>query len=123
MLALFGWNFDCLQERVSGSRYTRDRNLGETGMLEVARVGHGVRPGHQTQDEISAAVVMNSHIRRIEGGSAEPDEDLLDGSLSPLTSVGLKEIHRLARLLPVIVLVPRYRAVDQAVTRKMPVAQ
>jgi DNA-binding response OmpR family regulator len=159
MLALFGWNFDCLQEHVSGSRYTRDRNLGETGLLEITRAGNGVqpksegkirpqhrisaakehvtpqsvdqvkplgrgvRPGHQTQDEISATVVMNSHIRRIEGGSAEPDEDLLDGSLSPLTSVGLKEIHRLARFLPVIVLVPRSRAVDQAVTRKMSVAK
>jgi hypothetical protein len=124
-LALFGWNFDCLQERVSGSRYTRDRNLGETGLLEIARAGNGVqpkserkirpqhrisaakervppqhrrepgkqssvdevrevsamqvsdaklplgqgaRPGRQTHDEVSAAVVMNSDIGRIEGG-------------------------------------------------------
>lgn len=165
---------------MSGSRYTRERNLGDTGMLEIARAGNGVqpeserkirpqhrigaakehvtplhrheprkltsvdhakelsamqvsdaklplgqgaRPGHPTQDEVSAAVVMNSDIGQIERDAAEPGKNLFDGSLSSLTSVDLKEIHRLARFLPVIVLVPRSRAADQAVTRKMPVAK
>jgi len=54
---------------------------------------------------------------------AEPDAGLFfDESLSRIPSVDLKEIQRLSRFLPVIVLIPRSTAKTQVAPRKITVA-
>jgi DNA-binding response OmpR family regulator len=68
----------------------------------------------QTQRNVSAPAVMKSRIAQITRSSAEPDAQIFsDESLSSITSVDLKEIHRLESFLPVIVLIPRSAVADQ----------
>jgi DNA-binding response OmpR family regulator len=55
---------------------------------------------------------------------AEPDAELFfDESLSRIPSVDLKEIQRLSRFLPVIVLIPRSADKNQVAPRKITVAK
>jgi DNA-binding response OmpR family regulator len=77
----------------------------------------------QTQ-EVSAAVVMKSRVTPIVRASAEPDvEILVDESLSPIPNVDLKDLLRLERFVPVIVLIPRSTAADQVALRKTSLAK
>ena len=62
----------------------------------------------QTQEGVSSAMVLKNQVAEIAQISAEPDAEIFfDESLSPISSVDLKEIHQLKRFLPVIVLIPR----------------
>jgi len=74
----------------------------------------------QTREEVSAAVVRNSQLAQIAQAAAQPDGEIFfDESLSPITSVDLKGIQRLARFLPVIVLIPKSAAAAQVALRKI----
>jgi len=78
----------------------------------------------QTQEEVSAATVLKSQVAEIVRASADLDAEILfDESLSPITSVDLKEIHRLARFLPVIVFIPRSTGAHQVAPHKSSVAK
>jgi DNA-binding response OmpR family regulator len=67
---------------------------------------------------------MKSQVAQISRASAQPDAEIFfDESLSPISSVDLKEIRRLARFLPVIVLIPKSAAADQVALRKISVAK
>ena len=69
--------------------------------------GHSAGTRRQAPQEASAAVVMNSQITQTSRASAQGDAEIFfDESLSPISSVDLKEIHQLKRFLPVIVLIP-----------------
>ena len=58
---------------------------------------------------------MKTQVIQWEQPSVPPDgEFFLDESLSRIPSMDLKEIHSLSRFLPVIVLIPRATAKDQA---------
>ena len=82
--------------------------------------GHAARTHRQTLGEASTAVVMKSKVAKIPRASAQPDAEIFfDESLSPISSVDLKETHRLARFLPVIVLIPKPAAADQVALRKI----
>ena len=86
--------------------------------------GHAARMHPQTQEEVSAAIVVKSQAAQIVRASAEPDAEIFfDESLSPITSVDLKEIHRLARFLPVIVLIPRSTGAHQVAPHQSSVAK
>jgi len=70
--------------------------------------GHASRTQRQIPEQAPAAVVMNSQIAQISQAIAQPGAEIFfDESLSPISSVDVKEIHRLARFLPVMVLIPR----------------
>jgi DNA-binding response OmpR family regulator len=82
------------------------------------------RTHRQNQEEGSAVVVIKSQFAQIARASAEPDAEIsFEQSLSRITSVDWKEIHRLARFLPVIVLVPRSTAADQVAPHKISAAK
>jgi DNA-binding response OmpR family regulator len=67
---------------------------------------------------------MKSQVAKIPRGSAQQDAEIFfDESLSPISSVDLKETHRLARFLPVIVLSPKPAAADQVALRKISLAK
>jgi hypothetical protein len=67
---------------------------------------------------------MNTQVAQISRASAQPSAEIFfDDSLAPLSSVGLKEIHRLARFLPVMVLIPRPMGAHQLAPHKPSVAQ
>jgi DNA-binding response OmpR family regulator len=67
---------------------------------------------------------MKGKVVQIARASAEPDAEIFfDESLSPIASVDLREIHRLARYLPVIVLIPRSTTKGQVPARKISVAK
>jgi DNA-binding response OmpR family regulator len=67
---------------------------------------------------------MKSQVAKIPRGSAQQDAEIFfDESLSPISSVDLKETHRLARFLPVIVLIPKPAAADQVALRKISLAK
>jgi DNA-binding response OmpR family regulator len=67
---------------------------------------------------------MNSQVAQISRASARADAEIFfDESLSPISSVGLKEINRLARFLPVMVLIPRATGVHQVASPKPSVAK
>jgi hypothetical protein len=69
--------------------------------------GQIARQHRPTQEQVFEAV-MKSRVAQIARASAEPDAEIFcDESPSPITSVDLKQIQRLARFLPVIVLIPR----------------
>ena len=73
----------------------------------------------QTQEEVSAAVVMKTRVMQIVRDSAEPDTEIFAGeSLSPIATVDLKEILRSENFVPVIVLIPRSTTADQVALRK-----
>jgi DNA-binding response OmpR family regulator len=86
--------------------------------------GHVARRHRQTRKEGSAAVVMKSESAQVARAFAEPDAEIFfDESLSPIRSVDLKEIPRLARFLPVIVLIPKSTPPDQVGPHKTSVAK
>jgi DNA-binding response OmpR family regulator len=63
---------------------------------------------------------MKSQVAQIARVSPEPDEEVFfDESLSPISSVNLKEIRQLTRFLPVIVLIPRSTAADRVTPHKI----
>jgi DNA-binding response OmpR family regulator len=71
----------------------------------------------QNPDALSPQLVMKGRLPLTFPASAEPKAAMFfDESLAPMTSVGAQEIHRLARFLPVMVLVPK-AAVPHQVTR------
>jgi len=75
--------------------------------------------GPQTPEGVFAAIVLKSQVTEIAQASAEPDAEIFfDESLSPISSVDVKEIHRLARFLPVMVLIPRPADAQQVEPRK-----
>ena len=62
---------------------------------------------------------IKTQIAKFAQASAEPDAEFFFAeSLSRIPSVDLKEIQRLWRFLPVIVLIPRSTAKDEVVPRK-----
>jgi DNA-binding response OmpR family regulator len=78
----------------------------------------------QTQEEVSAAVVMKTRVMQIVRASAKPNAEIfLDESLSPIATVDLKEILRSESFVPVIVLIPRPTAADQVALRKTSLAK
>jgi DNA-binding response OmpR family regulator len=86
--------------------------------------GHAARTHRQIPEEASAAVVMNSQVAQISRASAQADAEIFfDKSLSPISSVGLKEIYHLKRFLPVIVLIPRSTGAHQVAPPKPSVAK
>jgi DNA-binding response OmpR family regulator len=85
---------------------------------------HAARTHHQTPEEASAAVVMKSQVAQTSRASAQADAEIFfDESLSPISSMDLKEINRLARFLPVIVLIPRSAGAHQVAPPKPSVAK
>jgi DNA-binding response OmpR family regulator len=73
----------------------------------------------QTQEGVSAAIALKNQVAEIAQVSAEPDAGIFfDESLSPISSVDLKEIHQLKRFLPVIVLIPRPTGAHQVAPHK-----
>ncbi len=85
--------------------------------------GHVARSHRQTRKEGSAEVVMKQSAQ-VARASAEPNADIfLDELMSPIISVELKKIPRLAGFLPVIVLIPRSTPPDQVAPHKTSVAK
>jgi len=67
---------------------------------------------------------MNSQVAQSSRATAQPGAEIFfDESLSPISSVDVKEIHRLARFLPVVVLIPRSAGAHQGDSRKPSVAK
>jgi hypothetical protein len=63
---------------------------------------------------------MKTPLTQFAQASEEPAAELFfDESLSRIPSVDLKEIQRLSRFLPVIVLIPRSTAKNQVALRKI----
>jgi DNA-binding response OmpR family regulator len=86
--------------------------------------GHAARMQRQIPEQAPVAVVIKSQVAQIARVSAEPDAGIFfDESLSPISSVDLKEIHQLKRFLPVIVLIPRFTGAHQVVPPKPSVAK
>ena len=86
--------------------------------------GHAAQTHRQTSEEASTAVVMKGQVAKIPRASAQPDAEIFfDESLSPISSVDLKETHRLACFLPVIVLIPKPAAADQVALRRISLAK
>jgi hypothetical protein len=57
---------------------------------------------------------MNSQVAQISQATVQPGVEIFfDESLSPISSLDVKEIHRLARFLPVMVLIPRSAGAHQ----------
>jgi DNA-binding response OmpR family regulator len=87
-------------------------------------LGQVARTHRQTREEVSAPVVMKSRVAQIVQASAEPEAQIFfDESLSPITSVDLKEISRLESFIPVIVLIPRSAVADQVSLRNTSLAK
>jgi len=67
---------------------------------------------------------MKTPVARFARASVEPDAEVVfDEPLSRVPSVDLKEIERLSRFLPVIVLIPRSTAKNKVAPRKITVAK
>jgi DNA-binding response OmpR family regulator len=67
---------------------------------------------------------MKSQVAQISRVSAQPAAEIFfDESLSPIPSMDLKEIRRLARFLPVMVLIPRSTGAHQLAPHKPSVAR
>jgi hypothetical protein len=87
-------------------------------------LGHLAPKHRQTPEEASTAVVLKSQVAQISRASARPDAEIFfDESLSPISSVDLKEIHRLKRFLPVMVLIPRSPGAYEVAPHKPSVAK
>jgi DNA-binding response OmpR family regulator len=70
--------------------------------------------GCQNLEVLSPATAMKGRGSQTVRASPEPNAAMFfDESLVPMTSVGVKEIHRLAHFLPVIVLIPSAEALHQ----------
>ncbi len=92
-------------------------------LTEKPPYGQIARRHRPTREQVFEAV-MKSRAARIARASAEPDAEIFcDESPSPITSVDLEQIQRLARFLPVIVLIPRPKAADQAAAHRISVAE
>ena len=86
--------------------------------------GHATQTHRQIPKEASAALVMKSQVAQISRASGQADAEIFfDESLSPISSVDLKEIHQLKRFLPVIVLIPRSTGAHQVAPAKPSVAK
>jgi DNA-binding response OmpR family regulator len=76
--------------------------------------GHVARKGRQNLEALSPEIATKGRGPQTVRASPEPNAAMFfDESLAPMTSVGVKEIHRLARFLPVIVLIPRAATLHQ----------
>jgi len=72
----------------------------------------------------AATHAMNSQAAQPSRVSAQPAAEIFfDESLSPLSSMDLKEILRLARFLPVMVLIPRSTGAHQSAPHRSSVAK
>ena len=81
------------------------------------------RPRPQNGEVSSTAAVMKTPVTQFARASEEPAAELLfDKSLSGIPSVDLKEIQRLSRFLPVLVLIARSTE-DQVALRKITLAK
>jgi DNA-binding response OmpR family regulator len=81
--------------------------------------GHAARIQRQIPEQAPVAVVMDSQVTQISRATAQPGAEIFfDESLSPISSVDVKDIHRLARFLPVMVLIPRSADAHQVEPRK-----
>jgi hypothetical protein len=79
-----------------------------------ATFGHGARTHRQIREEVSATVVMKSQVAQIARASEVPEGEIIfDESVYSITSIDLKEIHQMARFLPVIVVIPRSTGAHQ----------
>ena len=68
--------------------------------------------------------VMKAQVAQFPHPSVRPEAELFfDESLSGIPSVDLKEIQRLSRFLPIIVLIPRCTAKDQVTAQRSPSAR
>ncbi len=77
--------------------------------------GHAARTQRQIPKQVPVAVIMNSQVAQISRATAQPGAEMFfDESLTPISSVDVKEIHRLARFLPVMILIPRSAGAHQA---------
>jgi Transcriptional regulatory protein, C terminal len=86
--------------------------------------GRSARTHRRTTEEESATVVMKSQVAQISRASAQPAAEVfLDESLTPIPSMDLKEVHRLARFLPVVVLIPGSTGAHQLAPHKPSVAK
>jgi|ERR1700730_6179836 len=101
------------------------KELGTTQIFDAKSPFERVARRHrQTQEEVSAAAIMQNQDTQITRAPAESDKEIFfDESLSPITSVDLKEIHRLSHFLAVIVLIPRSKSADQVAAHKTSVAK
>ncbi len=69
--------------------------------------GHAARKQRQIPEQAPVAVVMNNQVAQISRATAQPGAGIFfDESLSPISSVDVREIHRLVGFLPVMVLIP-----------------
>src|SRR5258708_23014020 len=92
-------------------------------LTEKPSYGQIARRHRPTREQVFEAV-MKSPVAQIARASAEPDAEIFcDESPSPITSVDLEQIQRLARFLPVIVLIPRPKAADQAAAHRISAAE
>jgi DNA-binding response OmpR family regulator len=67
---------------------------------------------------------MKTKVTQIARASTQSGSEILfDQSLSPITGMDVEEIHRFARYLPVLVLVPRSTAANQVVPQKLSTAK
>jgi DNA-binding response OmpR family regulator len=65
---------------------------------------------------------MKTKVAQIARASTQPGSEILfDQSLSPIAGMDLEEIHRFARFLPILVLIPRSTAANQVVPHKLSV--
>jgi DNA-binding response OmpR family regulator len=81
--------------------------------------GHAARIQRQIPEQAPVAVVMDSQVTQISRATAQPGAEIFfDESLSPISSVDVNDIHRLARFLPVMVLIPRSADAHQVEPRK-----
>jgi DNA-binding response OmpR family regulator len=95
--------------------FSLDANVTAAHVIEHAPQAIPLCPNIAVSPENAAQIVR---------ASAEPDAEIFfDESLSPITSVDLKEIHRLARFLPVIVLIPRSTGAHQVAPHQSSVAK
>jgi DNA-binding response OmpR family regulator len=67
---------------------------------------------------------MKTKVAQIARASAQSGSEILfDQSLSSIAGMDLEEIHRFARYLPVLVLIPRSTAANQVVPQKLSTAK
>jgi hypothetical protein len=85
--------------------------------------GRSARTHRRTTEEGSTTVVMKSQVAQISRASQPATEAFLDESLTPIPSMDLKEVHRLARFLPVVVLIPGSTGAHQLAPHKPSVAE
>jgi hypothetical protein len=113
--------------RESGEQPSSDQTK-EPGTMQIPSVrtpfAHSARTHRQTPEEASTAAVMKSQVAQISRTAAQPAAEIFfDESLTPIPSMDLKEVHRLARFLPVVVLIPGSTGAHQLAPHKPSVAE